>query len=287
MKKHLSNIILILIFLVGLSMLLYPSVADYVNKQNTSHAIANYDAFISSASEEKIEWIFSEAEAYNKNLAASQISLNSDTKTADYRNVLNPIGTGIMGYVDIPKINVELPIYHGTEEGVLQIGVGHMENSSLPIGGESSHAVLSGHRGLPSAKLFTDLDAMAEGDIFMITVLNRVLTYRVDQIKTVLPSESEDMQIVHGKDYCTLVTCTPYGVNTHRLLVRGIRVEAEDEAAGFYVANEALQLSRILTVSIGAVPLLISLLILLIRKGIRKRNERTIDAKEESKHETE
>lgn len=287
MKKHVSNAILLLIFLVGLSMLLYPSVADYINKQNTSHAIANYDAFISSASEEQIEQILAEAEAYNQNLAASQISFTDKTEIADYRNVLNPIGTGIMGYVDIPKINVELPIYHGTEEGVLQIGVGHMEKTSLPVGGINSHAVLSGHRGLPSAKLFTDLDMLAEGDTFLITVLNRVLTYRVDQIKTVLPSETEDMQIEHGKDYCTLVTCTPYGVNTHRLLVRGIRVEEEDEAAVTYVANEAMRLNRILTVSIGAVPLLVSLLILLLQKGNRKRNERISNAKEESDHETE
>lgn len=288
MKKHLSSVILALVFLIGLSMLLYPTVSDYINKQHSSRAIANYDAAISKTSEDKISEIFEDAEAYNQRIAATPTALYAPAQIGGYSTTLNPIGSGIMGYLDIPKIGVELPIYHGVDEGVLQIGVGHIEGTSLPTGGENTHCVLSGHRGLPSARLFTDLDAMQEGDFFSLTVLNRVLTYRVDQIKVVLPSETDDMEIVRGEDHCTLVTCTPYGVNTHRLLVRGIRVVNEEEAPEIYVTNEALRINRIFISSIAAVPLLLMLLIFAFSKAIQKYTKRNqSDGKEERQHETE
>lgn len=287
MKKYLVDILIISVFLIGLSLLLYPTVSDYINARNSSKVIADYESNITNASAERIAQIFEEADVYNQNLAATTASLYDPSKVKGYYDVLDPIGAGIMGYLDIERIGVQLPIYHGVSEGVLQIGVGHMEGTSLPIGGENTHCVFSGHRGLPSAKLFTDLDEMQTGDIFTITVMNRLLTYQVDQIKVVLPTETDDLQLVAGKDYCTLVTCTPYGVNTHRLLVRGVRIDNPEIAPTIYVSNEAFRIEKLIVLTVVAVPMLSLLLIfLLIRSIVRIVRRKTSDKKEGNEHET-
>ncbi len=288
MKKHLSSIILIIIFLIGLSMLLYPSVSNYINEKNASTVIASYEAAVSSASEERIQAMFQKAHEYNTALVGNTSAIIEPNTVNGYDGILNPIGTGIMGYVNIPKIEVELPIYHGVDEGVLQIGAGHLQGTSLPVGGASTHCVLSGHRGLPSAKLFTHLDELETGDYFTITILNQLFTYQVDQIKIVLPTESEDLQITKGKDYCTLVTCTPYGINTHRLLVRGVRVENAAEAPSIYVANEAFCIDSMIVMPLFAAPMLLVLLIILLIKNIRfKLKQKKAAAKEgHGTHET-
>lgn len=284
MKKHLFNIIITLIFLIGLSLLLYPTISDYINARHSSQAIADYESNISHASAARIAQIFEDAERYNQNLATTASALYDSSKIKDYTEMLDPIGAGIMGYLDIPCINVQLPIYHGVSEGVLQVGVGHMEGTSLPVGGANTHCIFSGHRGLPSARLFTDLDEVNIGDTFTITVMNRLLTYQVDQIKTVLPTETDDLQIVAGKDYCTLVTCTPYGVNTHRLLVRGMRVDNPAIAPTIHVSNEAFRIDKLIVLTVVGVPMLIVLLIfLLIRSIVKKPSTESPNGKEGNK----
>ena len=230
MKKPLSTVIFILIFLTGLSLLLYPSVSDYYNSLHQSRAIAAYSADVAGLNDEQYEALWQEAVRYNTELASTGNIWNlSDERLEEYRNTLNIDSSGIMSYIEIPKINCSLAIYHGTDDGVLQTGVGHIEGSSMPVGGEGTHCVLSGHRGLPSAKLFTDLDKLTLGDRFLIRTLDEILTYEVDQILIVLPYEVDALKIENGKDLCTLVTCTPYGVNSHRMLVRGIRVPYNGE----------------------------------------------------------
>jgi sortase A len=192
-------------------------------------------------------------------LFSANAPLYEPTQVTGYNDTLDLTGTGVMGYIDIDKIGVELPIYHGVDAEVLQIGVGHLEGSSLPVGGVNTHCILSGHRGLPSAKLFTDLNEMAIGDRFTITVLDRVLTYEVDQIKVVLPEDASELAIEEGKDYCTLVTCTPYGINTHRLLVRGIRVDGEiTRTPDIFVSNEAFKIDKTIVATVIALPLFIT-----------------------------
>ncbi|MCM1283563.1 MAG: class C sortase [Muribaculaceae bacterium] len=231
MKKHLSTIILVIVLVVGLSLLLYPTVSDYWNSFHQSRAIASYQNTVDSIDETSRQTILQEADAYNKRLLTKADRWTmTDEDYAEYEGILNVSGTGIMGYVEIPSIQVQLPIYHGTDATVLQIAVGHIEGSSLPVGGIGTHAVISGHRGLSSARLFTDIDQLTEGDIFRISVLGGTLTYQVDQIHIVLPNELNDLEIDRNQDYCTLVTCTPYGVNSHRLLVRGRRIENEENA---------------------------------------------------------
>lgn len=220
------NFLLVIILLAGLSLLLYPTFSELWNSTRQSKAIASYSETVDSMDKEEYDRLWQLAQEYNESLADRETFYAlTDEQMEEYEQLLNVSGLGIMGYIDIPKIKCELPIYHGTEESVLQIAVGHLEWSSLPVGGESSHCVLSGHRGLPSARLFTDLDKMEEGDLFYITVLDQKLAYEVDQIEVILPEEVEDLGVEEGKDYVTLVTCTPYGINTHRLLVRGHRVE--------------------------------------------------------------
>ena len=225
MKKSRSNFLLICILLVGLSLLLYPTISNQWNSLHQSQAIVDYKTAMKDMVFTDYSAIFAEAEAYNAELATIPYPLMNHSQIESYAAVLNISGTGIMGYLTIPKLDVELPIYHGTEEAVLQKAVGHLEGTSLPIGGIGNHSVLSAHRGLPRAKLFTDLDKMEMGDCFTITVLDRQLTYQVDQILVVEPREVDALYPVAGMDYCTLITCTPYGINSHRLLVRGIRVE--------------------------------------------------------------
>lgn len=216
------NILLVLILLAGLSLLLYPSVSDYWNSFHQSRAIVQYAEQVSLLDEDQYEELWTSATDYNASLLERANSyILSDTQKEQYEELLNVSGIGVMGYIEIPSIDCSLPIYHGTEESVLQTAIGHLEWTSLPVGGESTHCVLSGHRGLPSAKLFTNLDKLVEGDVFMLRILDEVLTYEVDQILIVEPQETAELQIVEGQDYCTLVTCTPYGINTHRLLVRG------------------------------------------------------------------
>ena len=225
MKRTRTNFLLICILLVGLSLLLYPTISNQWNSLHQSQAIVDYKTAMKDMVFTDYSAIFAEAEAYNAELATIPYPLMNHSQIERYAAVLNISGTGIMGYLTIPKLDVELPIYHGTEEAVLQKAVGHLEGTSLPIGGIGNHSVLSAHRGLPRAKLFTDLDKMEPGDCFTITVLDRQLTYQVDQILVVEPREVDALYPVAGMDYCTLITCTPYGINSHRLLVRGIRVE--------------------------------------------------------------
>ena len=270
MRKHLSTIILILVFLVGLSLLLYPTVSDYWNSFHQSRAIAGYAQTVADLDEDNYEKFLADAEDYNKTIAKSGNRFElSKKEQKQYESLLNVAGDGMMGYIDIPSIDCTLPIYHGTSDQVLQSGVGHLEGTSLPVGGESSHCVISGHRGLPSAKLFTDLDELREGDVFRIYVLDETLTYEVDQISIVLPEEFDDLQIQKGKDLCTLVTCTPYGINTHRLLVRGHRIETDEKSR---VRADAMQIDPTIVAPILAVPMLLLLVILIIvlPKGKKK-----------------
>ncbi len=256
-----STIFLVLIMLVGLSLVLYPTVADWWNSFHASRAISSYSESLSEMDTSELDAMWNEAVKYNEELDSSVMHAATEEMLEKYNNTLNVTGSGIMGYIEIPKIRVELPIYHGTEDVVLQIAIGHLENTTLPVGGPSTHAVVSGHRGLPSAKLFTDIDKLVEGDTFMLQVLGRTLTYEVDQIRVVLPHELSNLVIEKGKDYCTLVTCTPYGINSHRLLVRGHRVNnAESE---IFVPADATQIRPIFIAPFVAAPILLILLIML------------------------
>ena len=265
MRKHLSTILLVFILLIGLSLLLYPSVSDYWNSFHQTRAIATYAENVAKLDNNQYDQLWEEARAYNEALCfRSNPYYLSEEQKAQYESLLDVSGLGVMGYIEIPEIDVSLPIYHGTEESVLQVAVGHLDWSSLPVGGESTHCVLSGHRGLPSAKLFTNLDKLQAGDIFMLRVLDEVLTYEVDQILIVEPQETGALRIEEGKDYCTLVTCTPYGINTHRLLVRGHRIDNIEEAKTVRVTADAIQIEPLLVAPVVAIQILLLLLILLL-----------------------
>jgi sortase A len=256
MRKKLSTLILMVILLLGLSLLLYPAVSNYINSMLQNKEISNYVEDVAQMSDD------------------------------EYNETLNILGNGLMGYIDIPTIDCTLPIYHGTDETVLQSGAGHIEGSSLPVGGESTHCVILAHRGLPSAKLFSALDKVTVGDTFTLNTLNEVLTYEVDQIKIVLPEEVDDLRIVDGKDYCTLVTCTPYGVNTHRLLVRGHRVENTEEAEAIRVTAEASQFDTIVVAPFAALPIIVVMMIILFTGDSKQRKHKEIEdliGKEEKK----
>lgn len=274
MKKHLSTIILILIFLIGLSLVLYPTVADYWNSLHQSRAIATYAEEVAHIDTEKYTAVWQDAVAYNQSLRTrDNIFILSDQQKIAYDQLLNIGGNGVMGYIEIPAIGVSLPVYHGTDEAVLQIAIGHLEWTSLPVGGESTHCVVSGHTGLPSAKLFTNLNQLEKGDTFLFRILDETLTYEVDQINIVLPHETDLLHIEEGKDLCTLVTCTPYGVNSHRLLVRGHRVENAEIAKTIRVTADAMQIEPLIVAPIVAVPMLLILLIMVMfggRKGGRR-----------------
>ncbi|MCI5869505.1 MAG: class C sortase [Dorea sp.] len=260
-KKNRSTIILVLIFIVGLSLLLYPSLSDYWNSFHQSRAIATYAEAVADLDDVDYEKMWQEAEEYNEQLKNKTNRWTmTEEEEEEYNRILDVGGTGIMGYIEIPKIKVSLPIYHGTDEGVLQIAVGHIPGSSLPIGGMGTHSVVSGHRGLPSAKLFTNLDELKEGDIFMIRVLDETLTYEVDQIRIVEPDDLTSLEIDPEQDLCTLVTCTPYGVNTHRLLVRGHRIENLNDDS-IRVTADAMQVDEMLVATAVAVPVLLILFV--------------------------
>ena len=282
MKKNRSNIILILIFLVGLSVMLYPTVSDYINQKNQSRAVASYSEEVENLSDVDYQAYFDAADDYNRRLAETPDAFYRPDEVSGYTDTLDISGTGIMGYITIPKIGVELPVYHGTSDGVLQVAAGHLEGSSLPVGGAGTHAVISAHRGLPSAKLFTNLDELEVGDTFTITVLDRVLTYEVDQISIVLPTETDLLQPVEGKDYVTLMTCTPYGINTHRLLVRGKRIENAENQKHIRVTADALRIEPIIVAPALAVPMLLVLLVVMLAvPHLRKRKNQ----REENHHE--
>ena len=273
--------LLVLLLLAGLSLLLYPAVSDYWNSLHQTRAIAGYAEGVAALDGTRYEELWQAARDYNDALARRETDFAPDgERLADYASQLDASGNGVMGYIEIPSIQVSLPIYHGTDEAVLQVAAGHLEWSSLPVGGESTHCVLSGHRGLPSAKLFTNLDRLAVGDVFLLRVLDEVLTYEVDQILIVEPSETDALRIVGGMDYCTLVTCTPYGVNTHRLLVRGHRIENAEEARTVRVTADAVQIEPLLVAPIAAIPLLAVLLIVLLLPR-RAKNRRGDDADED------
>ena len=272
MKRHGTTIILLIVLIAGLSLLLYPTFSDWWNSMHQSRAVASYVEQVANIDEEQYAHLWEEAWNYNESLRdrSNEYVLTEEQK-AQYDQILDIGGLGIMGYIEVPTIGVTLPIYHGTDEAVLQIAVGHLEWTSLPVGGESSHCVVSGHRGLPSAKLFTDLDKLVVGDLFIFRVLDEILTYEVDQILIVEPHEVDALQIQEGKDLCTLITCTPYGVNSHRLLVRGHRVENQEEAQTIRVTADAMQIEPIIVAPILAIPMLLVLLIVLLIPKPRER----------------
>ena len=267
MKKKSSFVTAILIaaLLAGALLLLYPTVSDYWNSFHQSRAIASYAEQVADLDDTTYDQIWADARAYNETLdnSTSRFVMTEEQKKI-YEALLNIADNGVMGYIEIPKIKCNLPIYHGTDEAVLQIAIGHVQGSSLPAGGESTHCVLSGHRGLPSAKLFSDLDQLTEGDVFLLRVLDETLTYEVDQIRTVLPDELDDLAIEEGKEYCTLVTCTPYGINSHRLLVRGHRVENQASASTIRVTADAMQIEPLLIAPLVAAPMLLVLLVIVL-----------------------
>ena len=271
-RKHISTIFIILIFLVGLGFISYPTVSNLWNQAHQSRAIATYSKQVEKLDDSENKKMLKAARKYNKSLLKKSDHWKLSKKDKKkYESLLDVSGTGIMGYIEVPKIDCSLPIYHGTDEGALQIAIGHLEGSSLPVGGKSTHCVLSGHRGLPSARLFTDLDQMEEGDIFILNVLGRKLAYEVDQIRVVLPEEMSDLEVIEGKDLCTLVTCTPYGINTHRLLVRGHRVANQEDAENIRVTAEAMQVDTRIVAAFVAVPILLVLLIWLLVSTRKKR----------------
>lgn len=271
MRKHFSTIVLVGLLVIGLSLLLYPTVSDYWNSLHQSEAVASYVEKTTNLKEETYQKLLKDAKQYNEKLAnEKKVDFNlTQAQTSEYNQLLDVTSTGVMGYVDIPKVHSTMPIYHGTDDAVLQVAIGHIAGTSLPVGGKSTHSVISGHRGLPSAKLFTDIDRLDVGDTFMLHVLNKTLTYEVDQILVVEPDDVSALGIREGEDYCTLVTCTPYGVNSHRLLVRGHRV-ANASNHKVAVTAEATQVTPILVAPFVAVCLFTLLFIgLKVYKKIR------------------
>ena len=265
MKNHRSTILPILILLIGLSLMLYPSFADWWNSFHSSRAIASYEEQVANIDDAQYEELWDAARDYNQSLLHRPNDfLLSDEQQEIYKSLLDFGGNGIMGYIEIPMIDVMLPIYHGTKESVLQIAVGHLDWTSLPVGGAGSHCVLSGHRGLPSARLFTDLDKLKVGDVFMLHVLNEILTYEIDQILIVEPQDTDPLLIEPGKDLCTMITCTPYGINSHRMLVRGHRIESQEEPKDIRITADAVRIEPLMVAPIVAVPILLVLLIILL-----------------------
>ena len=280
MKKKLSNLFLVLILLIGICLLLYPSVSNYWNSLHASEMIVDYAKQASGLDKEKYEAMWKNAVEYNKTLLQrTNPYLLSPEQEAEYNTLLDLTGIGVMGYIEIESIDVSLPIYHGTSDAVLQVAVGHLDWTSLPTGGEGTHCVLSGHRGLPSAKLFTDMDKMEVGDVFVLRILDEVLSYEADLIQIVDPSDTRSLMIEEGKDLCTLVTCTPYGVNSHRLLVRGHRIENAEEAKLIRVTSEAIQIEPLLVAPVIAFPILLFLMVWLLFAEPAKKGRGNNDSK--------
>jgi len=274
MKKLLPNLLLAAVFLAGLTLLLYPTISNYINERHQSHVVSTYESDMAQLPQEDYGPMLQAAEEYNAELAKNPDRfLQTDEDDAKYQAQLNPTQNGIMGFVEIDAIRVKLPIYHGTDESVLQVGVGHIEGTSLPVGGKGTHSAISGHRGLPSAMLFTDLDKLKIGDTFRIHTLDQVLTYRIDQILVVEPSDLTALDIDPEQDYCTLVTCTPYGINSHRLMLRGIRTENTTEPVATIPVSEEEPEAYASTAALVAIGALILAAILLTRSLIRSRRE--------------
>ena len=273
MKKRRSTILTILVMTVGAGLLLYPVVSNRINSMNAARVISDYNELAENLAQEEKEEMIQRARDYNTELYNTSGSFEHPEKVDGYLDILDITGTGIMGYIEIEKIGVNLPIYHTVEKEILQIGAGHLPGSSFPVGGENTHCVLSGHRGLPSSKLFTDLDELEIGDRFVITVLDMRLVYEVEQIEVVLPTETSLLQIVEGGDYCTLVTCTPYGINTHRLLVRGVRVEDDGSYIATDAPNEALKIDTFFVSLAFGSPMIIALMVWVVT-DIRKRTKK-------------
>lgn len=271
MKSRKTTIILLISFFIGLSVLLYPSISSYWNSKTQSEAIVDYESMLSQYKPEDYTGIFEAAEEYNKKLFQLEDPMTEYPKLKEYNEILNIGGNGMIGYITVPKISQELPVYHGTSEGVLSVAVGHLEGTSLPVGGESTHSVVSAHRGLPTAVLFTHLDRMEIGDVFYFTILDRKVTYEVDRIRIVDPNDSSLIQIDEGKDYCTLLTCTPYGINTQRLLVRGHQVD-ESQTRNLYIANEAYRIEPLIVMPIVALPIIFVLLIYVMVAPVKKES---------------
>ena len=275
MRRHLSTILLVIVLLVGFSLLLYPTVSDWWNSSHQSRVVAEYSQLVEEMNAGAYDGLWAEARAYNASLPDTDNRFfMSDAQRAEYDRLLNVGGNGVMGVVEVPKLELRLPLYHGTGETVLQVALGHIEGSSLPTGGPGTHCVISGHRGLPSAKLFTNLDRMEIGDVFMLHVLNETLTYEVDQILTVLPEEIDALEIDPEQDYCTLVTCTPYGINTHRLLVRGHRIANAEEKTPAVITADAVAVERWQVGAAVAAPLLAVWFIASMLSGGRGRRRR-------------
>lgn len=268
-KKKITLIIMLVLLFIGLCVLLYPSISSYWNSKTQSRAVSNYEDFIKSMMPEDYDAFFEEAEAYNASLREVQFPLKNYNQVEGYFDVMNLNGEGMMGYVTIDSIGVEIPIYHGTSDKVLAFAAGHMQGTSIPIGGESTHSVLSAHRGLPNARLFTDLPKVQVGDSFTVTILDRVMIYQVDQILTVLPENTTEINVVEGQDYCTLITCTPYGINSHRLLVRGTRVETLSTKQR-YVGDEAYRIDELVVTPIVALPIIFILLIIVALQPVKQ-----------------
>lgn len=279
MKKHLSTILLVITLMCGTGIMLYPSIADWWNSFHQSQAISRYAENVANISPEEYERLWSAANAYNQALTKKQNPFVVDPSEWDeYYSLLNIAGDGIIGYVEISKIGCHLPIYHGTGDDVLQVAIGHLQGSSLPIGGPSTHCVLSGHRGLPSARLFTDLPKLVEGDTFTLRILNETLTYQIDQLRTVLPTDLDELAIAEGRDFCTLVTCTPYGVNTHRMLVRGKRIENDKASESIFVTPDAVMVDPTLVAIVAAIPMfVVAFTLLLIKPSKGKPTRVTVD----------
>ena len=269
MQSKKSTIILLISFFIGLSVLLYPSISSFWNSKTQSKAIFDYEAMLANYKPEDYTAIFEAADLYNQELAKLDLPFALYDQIPGYWEALNISGTGMMGYVTIQKISQELPVYHGTSDSVLAIAAGHYQGSSLPVGGKSTHSVISAHRGLPSAVLFTHLDRMEIGDTFYFTILDRTITYEVDQIRIVEPNDTSLVEIEEGKDYCTLLTCTPYGINSHRLLVRGHQIDASTKR-NIYIANEAYRIDSLIVMPIVALPIIAVLMIYVIFAPVKK-----------------
>lgn len=270
MQSRKSTIILLVSFFIGLSVLLYPSISSFWNSKSQSEAIVDYESMLAAFEPEDYTKFFEEAQRYNEALAQLPLPMQ-DYMELDgmYWNTLDISGTGMMGYLTVPKISQELPVYHGTSDAVLSVAAGHFLGSSLPVGGESTHSVVSAHRGLPTAVLFTHLDRMEIGDTFYFTILDRKITYEVDQIRIVEPDDAALIQIEEGADFCTLLTCTPYGINTQRLLVRGHQIDASQKS-NIYIANEAYRVEPLIVMPMVAIPIILILLIYVMFAPVKK-----------------
>ncbi|WP_173385267.1 class C sortase [Ruminococcus flavefaciens] len=276
MKNLLLNICIILLFFGGIAVISYPAVSNFINEKHSSTLIAGYEKSISDFSDKDKERILAEAHEYNRALPSvlSEYDAQALENREEYLSALDISGNGIMGVLDIPEIDVHLPIYHGTSEEILRVAAGHLPSTSLPVGGDSTHAVISAHTGLPSSKLFTELDELEIGDMFTVSVLDEVLVYKVDKISVVKPEDVEDLQMIEGEDHVTLLTCTPYGINSHRLLVRGTRAPYDEaERNGLFIGTDAEFLDKTLLIPFGAVPAsVICIIVIAVRSGRKRKN---------------